>query len=93
MQRFFHFTITSDARRQIPKMILERLVDEYIWQGQEHTSGVTSVKDRAERVRSLVEKEVARRNVHKEFDRLMGRRLREIEIEMEQAEGQAKTGS
>ncbi len=92
MQRFFHFTITSDARRQIPKMILERLVDEYIWQGQEYQRGVASVKDRAQRVRKLVEAEIARRNVHKEFDRLMSRRMPELELEMEQQD-QEKTGS
>ena len=90
MQRFFHFTITSDARRQIPKMILERLVDEYIWQGQQYQCGAASVKDRAQRVRKLVETEITRRNVHKEFDRLMNTRVRELEIEQE---NQENTGS
>lgn len=70
MQKFFHFTITCDARRQVPKMILERLVDEYIWQGQEYQSGVASVKDRAKRVRQLIEAEINRRNAQREFDRL-----------------------
>lgn len=70
MQKFFHFTITCDARRQVPKMILERLVDEYIWQGQEYQSGVASVKDRAKRVRQLIEAEISRRNAQREFDRL-----------------------
>jgi len=70
MQKFFHFTITCDARRQVPKMILERLVDEYIWQGQEYQSGLASVKDRAKRVRQLIEAEINRRNAQREFDRL-----------------------
>lgn len=74
MQKYFHFTITCDARRQIPKMILERLVDEYIWQGEEYGSGVTSVKDRAQRVRALIEKEINRRNAHREFERLLARK-------------------
>ncbi len=74
MQKFFHFTITCDARRQIPKMILERLVDEYIWQSQEGQRGVASVKSRAKRVRQLIEAEIARRNARKEFERLLAGR-------------------
>ncbi|WP_418792074.1 hypothetical protein [Phosphitispora sp. TUW77] len=88
MQRFFQFTITSDARRQIPKMILERLVDEYIWQSQQCQCGAASVKDRAKRVCKLVEAEINRRNVQKDFDRLLNRRMRELEMEQ-----QEKTGS
>ncbi len=74
MQKFFHFTITSDAKRQIPKMILERLVDEYNWQGQEQKQGVASVKERSKRVRHLIEVEINRRNAHREFNRLMSDR-------------------
>lgn len=73
MQKFFHFTITSDARRQIPKMIIERLVDEYIWQGQEYLRGTASVKDRARRIRQVIEAEVTRRNAQREFDKLLSR--------------------
>ncbi|PKM81542.1 MAG: hypothetical protein CVU89_08585 [Firmicutes bacterium HGW-Firmicutes-14] len=87
MQRFFHFTITCDARRQIPKMILERLVDEYIWQGEEYRRGTASVKERAKRVRELVEAEIKRRNAGKEFERLMARRLAEEEEEKKQQIG------
>lgn len=74
MQRFFHFTITSDARRQLPKMILERLADEYLWQGHEQFRGTASVKDRAKRIRQLIEAEVERRNVQREFDKLLSRK-------------------
>ncbi len=81
MQKFFHFTITSDARRQIPKMILERLVDEYIWQGQEYQRGTESVKARAKRVRKLIENEIARRNAHREFERIMSRVMNEKQEE------------
>jgi len=77
MQRFFHFTITCDARRQIPKMILERLVDEYIWQDQEYKVGKESVKARAKRIRRLIEAEIERRNAHREFERLMARKSEE----------------
>ncbi len=74
MQRYFHFTITSDARRQIPKMILERLVDEYLWQEQEAVGGPTSVKVRASRVRELIEAEIKRRSASDEFNRLVSQR-------------------
>ncbi len=74
MQKYFHFSITCDARRQIPKMILERLADEYIWQGQEYLSGVSSVKDRAKRVQQLIVAEIKRRNANKEFERLLSNR-------------------
>jgi len=71
MQRFLHFTITSDAKRQIPKMILERLVDEYIWQEQEYQRGIASIQERAKRVRQLIEAEIDRRNARREFERLL----------------------
>lgn len=71
MQRFFHFTITSDARRQIPKMILERLVDEYMWQEQEAHNGPNSVKVRADRVKELIEAEVERRSAKEEFEKII----------------------
>lgn len=77
MQKFFHFTITCDARRQIPKMILERLIDEYLWQGQEYLRGVASVKDRAKRIRQIIEQEIAKRNMQKEFDSLLSRKKSE----------------
>ncbi len=73
MQKFFHFTITSDAKRQIPKMIIERLVDEYIWQEKEYQRGTESIKARAKRVRQLIENEITRRNAHREFERIMSR--------------------
>ncbi len=82
MQKYFHFTITCDARRQIPKMILERLVDEYIWQGQELRRGVSSIKDRAERVRKLIESEISRRNAHKEFEKLLATRSQDEKDEI-----------
>lgn len=78
MQKFFHFTITCDARRQIPKMIIERLVDEYAWQGQECLRGVASVRARAQRIRQLIENEVARRNNQKEFEKVLSRRNSEV---------------
>lgn len=81
MQKYFHFSITCDARRQIPKMILERLVDEYIWQGQEYRNGTASVKERAKRVQQLIEDEIRRRNAKREFDRLMAIRIQEQELE------------
>ena len=74
MQKFFRFTITSDARRQIPKMILERLVDEYLWQGQECLRGVASVRDRAQRIRQLIEAEIVKRNGQREFDKLLSKK-------------------
>lgn len=77
LQKFFHFTITSDARRQIPKMIIERLVDEYIWQGQEYLRGTTSVKERARRIRQLIEAEITKRNSQREFDKLLSRNEKE----------------
>lgn len=73
LQKFFHFSITSDARRQIPKMILERLVDEYIWQGQEFLRGNTSVRERARRIRQLIEAEITKRKAQHEFDKLLSR--------------------
>lgn len=73
LQKFFHFTITSDARRQIPKMIIERLVDEYIWQGQEYLRGTASVQDRAKRIRQLIEAEITRRNAQREFEKLLSK--------------------
>ena len=81
MQKYFHFTITCDARRQIPKMILERLADEYIWQGQECVQGKASVKERALRVQKLIEVEIQRRNAHKEFERVMAIQVRDEELE------------
>lgn len=74
MQKFLHFTITCDARRQIPKLIIERLVDEYLWQGQEYLRGTTSVKNRAKRVRQLIDEEIIKRNAQKEFEKLLSRR-------------------
>ena len=71
MQKYFHFTITCDARRQIPKMILERLADEYRWQGQEILSGAASVKERAQRVNQLIETEINKRNAQREFSKLL----------------------
>ena len=71
MQKYFHFTITCDARRQIPKMILERLADEYRWQGQEILSGAASVKERAQRVKQLIEAEINRRKAQREFSKLL----------------------
>ena len=81
MQKYFHFTITCDARRQIPKMILERLADEYIWQGQESIQGKASVKERAIRVQKLIEAEIKRRDAHREFERVMAIRVREEELD------------
>lgn len=81
MQKYFHFTITCDARRQIPKMILERLVDEYIWQSRECGAGSASVRERAKRIRELIEGEINRRNARREFDRIMSNRAREEELE------------
>ncbi len=78
MQKYFHFTITCDARRQIPKMILERLVDEYIWQGQEYQKGVASIKERAARVRRLIDMEIDRRNARREFERILAVRGKEL---------------
>lgn len=74
MRKFIHFTITCDARRQIPKMILERLVEEYLWQEQEYLQGTVSVKQRAMRVRQLIEEEIVKRNVQEEFDLLLSRK-------------------
>ncbi|GAB4269199.1 hypothetical protein [Thermincola ferriacetica] len=71
MQRFFHFTITSDAKRQVPKMILERLADEYLWQEQEASNGPMSVKSRAARIKELIEKEVNRRSAQEEFNKIL----------------------
>lgn len=52
-------------------MILERLVDEYVWQEKQYINGTQSTKGRAKRVRELVENEVVRRNAQKEFNRLL----------------------
>ena len=71
MQKYFHFTITCDATRQIPKMILERLADEYIWQWQASAQGTTSVKERARRISKLIRAEIKRRNAEQEFERVM----------------------
>lgn len=73
MQRFFHFTLTSDARRQIPKMILERLVEEYVWQGGEFRRGAPSIKSRVKRIQQEIEKEILRRKAHREFERLLSK--------------------
>lgn len=73
MQKYFHFTITCDARRQIPKMILERLVDEYVWQGSESARGTVSVRERAKRVQQLILAEIDRRKGHREFEKLLAR--------------------
>ncbi len=80
MQKFFRFTITCDARRQIPKMLLERLVDEYLWQGQEYLRGPASVKDRTHRVRKIIEQEIIERNAQREFDLLLSRKNSEEKI-------------
>lgn len=79
MQKFFHFTITCDAKRQVPKMILERLVEEYIWQANEGGKGPTSIKDRASRIQQLIKAEVARRNAHEEFDRILRQKNKGLE--------------
>jgi hypothetical protein len=71
MRKYFHFTITTDAKRQIPKMILERLADEYLWQWEEYTKGATSVKERAQRITELINAEIKRRSAEKEFERMV----------------------
>lgn len=77
MRKYFHFTITCDAKRQIPKMIIHRLADEYLWQGQESEHGVTSVKERARRIRELIQAEIKRRGAQQEFERLITNLLTE----------------
>lgn len=79
MQKFFHFTITCDAKRQIPKMILERLVEEFIWQDNEGKKGPNSIKERASRIQKLIRTEVARRNAQEEFDRILGQKNNGLE--------------
>lgn len=71
MRKYFHFTITCDAKRQIPKMILERLADEYVWQWQESAQGATSVKERARRIIKLIKAEIQRRDAEEEFERVI----------------------
>ena len=80
MQKFFHFTITCDARRQIPKMILERLVEEYLWQGNEGGKGPSSIKERASRIQQLIGKEVARRNAQEEFNKILSQKNMGLEV-------------
>lgn len=79
MQKFFHFTITCDAKRQVPKMILERLVEEYLWQGNEGGKGPTSIKERATRIQQLITSEVSRRNAQDEFNRILGQKNKGLE--------------
>lgn len=71
MRKYYNFTITCDAKRQIPKMLLERLADEYIWQWQEAAKGATSVKERARRIIRLIKAEINRRNAEQEFERVI----------------------
>lgn len=80
MQKFFHFTITCDARRQIPKMILERLVEEYLWQENENKKGPLSIKERAARIQQLIMAEVARRNAQEEFNKFLKQKDRGLEV-------------
>ncbi len=80
MQKFFHFTITCDARRQIPKMILERLVEEYLWQENENKKGPLSIKERAGRIQQLIMAEVARRNAQEEFNKFLKQKDRGLEV-------------
>jgi hypothetical protein len=77
MQKYFHFVISCDAKRQIPKMILDRLADEYLWQSQEAKSGITSIKNRASRIQQLILAEVARRKAQKEFEKVVSSNLGE----------------
>lgn len=70
---YFNFILTSDAKRRIPKMILERLANEYLWQQQEYVNGQHSVKERTKRIRGLIEDEVVRRNAQKEFNAILAK--------------------
>ncbi|MFZ5639668.1 MAG: hypothetical protein ACOY4Q_03145 [Bacillota bacterium] len=79
LQKFFHFTITCDARRQIPKMILERLVEEYIWQANEGKKGPASIKERATRIQQLIRAEVDRRKAQAEFDKILNQKYEGLE--------------
>lgn len=79
MQKFFHFTITCDAKRQIPKMILERLVEEFIWQDNEGKKGPSSIKERASRIQKLIRAEVDRRNAQVEFEKILSSKNKGLE--------------
>jgi len=80
LQKFFHFTITCDAKRQIPRMILERLVEEYVWQDNEKKKGPASIKERAGRIQQLILAEVARRNAKEEFNKYLNQKNGGLEV-------------
>lgn len=79
MSKTYHFCRAKDAKKQLPKMPLERLVDEFTVQVRDSHFGLNAAKGRAKRIIKLIEFEVAKRDAEKEFRRLLDQKKRMVE--------------